>query len=54
MELSDWKQISMVQRYTHVNVSNHAPSIAALPALGDIWGSTSDDIKILEKQQEVI
>lgn len=39
MELGGWKQISMVQRYTHVNMTHHAPSIAALPALGDIWGS---------------
>lgn len=39
MELGGWKQISMVVRYTHVNVSNHAPSIAALPTLGDIGGS---------------
>lgn len=39
MELGGWKQISMVQRYTHVNVSHHAASIAALPSLGDIWGS---------------
>jgi len=39
MELGGWKDASMVQRYTHVNVSNHAPSIAALPDLGEIWGS---------------
>lgn len=39
MELGGWKDASMVQRYTHVNVSNHAPSIAALPDLGDSWGS---------------
>lgn len=54
MELGGWKQISMVQRYTHVNVSNHAPSIAALPVLGDIWGSRPDTLEIPEKRQEVI
>lgn len=39
MQLGGWKQISMVQRYAHVNVENLAPSIDALPALGDSWGT---------------
>ena len=42
MQLGGWKQISMVQRYAHVNVANLAPSIAELPLLGDSWGKTSD------------
>ncbi|CAM5769973.1 site-specific integrase [Bosea minatitlanensis] len=53
MELGGWKQISMVQRYTHVNVSNHAPSIAALPSLGDCWGSDDANTEIPPFQQEV-
>lgn len=40
MTLGGWKQISMVQRYAHVNVENLAPSIAAMPSLGDFWGNT--------------
>jgi len=53
MELGGWKQISMVQRYTHVNVSNHAPSIAALPSLGDIWGSEEPTPAISQPEQKV-
>lgn len=33
MQLGGWKQISMVQRYSHVNVENLAPSIRTLPSL---------------------
>ena len=53
MELGGWKQISMVQRYTHVNVSNHAPSIAALPALGDIWGNEEATTAVPQLNQKV-
>lgn len=45
MELGGWKQISMVQRYTHVNMTHHAPSIAALPSLGAIWGTDAADVE---------
>lgn len=42
MQLGGWKQISMVQRYAHVNVANLAPSIDALPAINSTRGSASD------------
>ncbi len=53
MELGGWRQISMVQRYTHVNVSNHAPSIDALPFVGEIWGQVQPILPKLEQSQGV-
>lgn len=53
MELGGWNDASMVQRYTHVNVSNHAPSIAALPDLGDIWGSADATASEATQNQKV-
>lgn len=51
MELGGWHDAAMVQRYTHVNVSNHAPSINALPDLGDIWGTATEaESKAAKKQ----
>lgn len=51
MTLGGWKQISMVQRYAHVNVENLAPSIAAMPSLGDIWGNENTERKIHKRKQ---
>lgn len=53
MELGGWKQISMVQRYTHVNVSHHAASIAALPSLGDNWGRAVESEQKATQNQKV-
>lgn len=54
MDLGGWKELSMVQRYTHVNVSNHAPSIDALPALGDNWGTGEQPGPKPTKNQKVV
>lgn len=43
MHLGGWQQMSMVQRYAHVNVANLGPSIDALPSLGENWGTTKRD-----------
>jgi integrase len=51
MQLGGWKQISMVQRYAHVNAANLAPSIAALPSLGEFRGSVPGMIENRKKDQ---
>ncbi len=47
MQLGGWKQISMVQRYAHVNVANLAPSIDAMPLLTT---DTRDETSVRRQQ----
>jgi integrase len=46
MKLGGWKTMTMVQRYAHLNSSNFAPAINALPIIsGEIWGKCGNAVQ---------